>query len=162
MTLAIRDEPPSIWLIAALYSVLTILLTFPLAFHPGSTLVGSDPDYDLFMWTLAWDTHAFTSQPLGIFDANIYFPYRHTLAYSENLIGSAFLAAPVLWLSNNPILAVNFVAHVGLTEALLEARLPATIAAVIREVIVSFMVVSPWVRATGRTSGPQRRSRRRW
>jgi len=110
MTLAIRDEPPSIWLIAALYSVLTILLTFPLAFHPGSTLVGSDPDYDLFMWTLAWDTHAFTNQPFGIFDANIYFPYRHTLAYSENLIGSAFLAAPVLWLSNNPILAVNLVA----------------------------------------------------
>jgi hypothetical protein len=111
MTLATRDEHrvPSTWLVAALYSVLTVLLTFPLAFHPGSTLVGSDPDYDLFMWTLAWDTHAFTHQPLAIFDANIYFPFRYTLAYSENLIGSAFLAAPLLWLSNNPILALNFV-----------------------------------------------------
>ena len=111
MTLATTDEHrvPSTWLVAALYSVLTVVLTFPLAFHPGSTLVGSDPDYDLFMWTLAWDTHAFTHRPLGIFDANIYFPFRYTLAYSENLIGSAFLAAPILWLSNNPILAVNFV-----------------------------------------------------
>jgi hypothetical protein len=34
--------------------------------------------------TLAWDTHAFTT-PLSIFDANIYYPERHTLAYSENL-----------------------------------------------------------------------------
>jgi hypothetical protein len=111
MTVATRHEQrvPNTWLVAALYLVLTVLLTFPLALHPGSTLVGSDPDYDLFMWTLSWDTYAFINQPLAIFDANIYFPYRHTLAYSENLIGSAFFAAPVLWLTNNPILAVNLV-----------------------------------------------------
>ena len=92
---------------AAIYSALTLLLTYPLAFRAGSALVGSDADIDLFMWTLAWDAHAFTSQPLSIFDANIYYPYRHTLAYSENLIGSAFFAAPVLWTTRNPVLALN-------------------------------------------------------
>ena len=54
--------------------------------------------------------HAFVHQPLAIFDANIYYPFRHTLAYSENLIGSALIAAPVLWLTGNPVLALNMVA----------------------------------------------------
>jgi hypothetical protein len=35
------------------------------------------------MWTLAWDVHAFTHQPLDIFDANIYHPLRRTLGDSE-------------------------------------------------------------------------------
>ncbi len=57
----------------------------------------------------AWDVHAFVHQPLSIFDANIFYPNRNSLAYSENLIGSAFFAAPVLWLAGNPVLAVNVV-----------------------------------------------------
>src|SRR5262245_62008325 len=67
------------------------------------------PDAHLFMWTLAWDTHAFVHQPLSIFDANIFYPNHDTLAYSENLIGSAFFAAPVLWLTGNYVLATNMV-----------------------------------------------------
>ena len=62
-----------------------------------------NPDTHLFLWTLGWDVHAFTTQPLSIFDANIYYPQRLTLAYSENLIGSAFFAAPVLWLTGNSV-----------------------------------------------------------
>src|SRR4030095_1385429 len=38
---------------------------------------------------------------------NIYFPFADTLAYSENLIGSAFLAAPIIWLTGNLVLAMN-------------------------------------------------------
>jgi hypothetical protein len=98
---------PPLWVIALVYGALTLLLTWPLSFSPATTLVGSDPDIDLFMWTLAWDAHAFVNQPLSIFDANIYHPYRHTLAYSENLIGSALVAAPVLWAIGNPVLALN-------------------------------------------------------
>jgi hypothetical protein len=94
-------------LAAAAYLALTLLLTYPLGINAASTVVGSDADTDLFIWTLAWNTHAFTAQPLAIFDANIYYPFRHTLAYSENLIGSAFFAAPVLWATGSPILALN-------------------------------------------------------
>lgn len=94
---------------AILYAALTLFLAFPLSVHPGSRVMSPSPDTNLFMWTLAWDTHAFTHQPLGIFDANIYYPERWTLAYSENLIGSAFFAAPVLWLTGNMVLAMNVV-----------------------------------------------------
>ena len=62
------------------------------------------------MWTLGWDAHAFVHHPFSIFDANIYYPERRTLAYSENLIGSALLAAPILWTTGNLVLALNFVA----------------------------------------------------
>jgi hypothetical protein len=98
------------WKAAVLFAALTLVLTWPIALHPATATLPLGPDGDLFIWTLAWDTHAFLHQPLSIFDANIYHPLRHTLAYSENLIGSAFFAAPVIWLTGNPVLALNLVA----------------------------------------------------
>ena len=99
----------STWAAAALYVALTVVLAYPLSVTANRTLPADDPDGHLFMWTLAWDAHAFVRQPLSIFDANIFFPLRNTLALSENLIGSAIFAAPALWLTGNPVLAVNVV-----------------------------------------------------
>jgi hypothetical protein len=95
--------------VALLYLVLTVLLAYPLSLRPASLLIATDPDIQLFMWLLAWNTHAFVNQPLSIFDANIFHPQPNTLAYSENIIGSALFAAPVLWLTDNPVLAFNLV-----------------------------------------------------
>jgi len=95
---------------AVLYAALTLLLAYPLSFHPATSALPGDPDTDLFMWALAWDTHAVVSHPLSIFDANIHYPEPDTLAYSENLLGSVPFAAPVLWLTGNPVLALNVVA----------------------------------------------------
>ena len=91
------------------YLLLTLVLAYPVSLSPGTTLVADNPDTHLFLWTMAWDTHAFTSQPLAIFDANIFYPNLGTLAYSENLLGSALLAAPVIWLTGNLVLALNLV-----------------------------------------------------
>jgi hypothetical protein len=93
-----------------LFVGLTVLFTYPLPLDLAGTTLPLGPDGNLFMWTLGWDTHAFLRHPLSIFDANIYHPQLNTLAYSENLIGSAFFAAPVLWLTGNPVLALNVVA----------------------------------------------------
>jgi len=95
---------------AALYAALTLLVAYPLSLNPASSALPGDPDTDLFMWTLAWDTHAIVSRPLSMFEANIYYPQPDTLAYSENLLGSVPFAAPVLWLTGNPVLALNCVA----------------------------------------------------
>jgi hypothetical protein len=89
---------------------LTVLLAYPLSLAPHRLAFADDPDTQLFQWILAWNAHALATNPLRIFDANIYYPYGNTLAYSENLIGSGLLAAPVVWISGNPMLAVNFVA----------------------------------------------------
>ncbi len=95
---------------ALLYAALTILLGYPLTRYPASSVLSDAPDTNLYMWTLAWDTHAFAHHPFAIFDANIYYPERHTLAYSENLIGSAIFAAPVIWITGNLVFAMNIVA----------------------------------------------------
>ncbi|MDE3154430.1 MAG: hypothetical protein KGN76_04970 [Acidobacteriota bacterium] len=94
---------------ALLYVLLTILLSWPLGADPAGHTFSQSPDTRLYLWTLEWDAHAFIHQPFSIFDANIYYPFKDTLAYSENLIGSALFAAPVLWLTGNPVLAFNIV-----------------------------------------------------
>jgi hypothetical protein len=96
--------------VAAAYVVLTLALTYPLSVHPASTTFPGSSDRNLYIWTLAWDAHALLHQPLSIFDANIFHPYRWTLAYSENLIGAALVVAPVAWLLQNPVLTMNLTA----------------------------------------------------
>jgi hypothetical protein len=96
-------------LIVALFFILTLVFTYPLWVRPGDTVMWHGSDTELFAWTLSWDLHALTHAPWAIFDANIYYPQRHTLAYSENLIGSAVLAAPALLLTHNPVVAINVV-----------------------------------------------------
>jgi hypothetical protein len=103
-----RRMRPS-WRVLVLYGVLTLFFTFPLWVHPASKVLGVDNDTDLSAWLLAWDAHAIVHQPFSIFDANIYYPQRHTLAYAENLIGSALMVAPATWLTGNPLLAMNLV-----------------------------------------------------
>ena len=101
---------PRAWHAALLYVALTAVLAYPLARHAAGSVLSAGADTDLFLWTLSWDTHAFIHQPLSLFAANIFFPLHRTLAHSENLIGSGFIAAPILWLTHNPILAMNVVA----------------------------------------------------
>ena len=97
-------------MVTLVYAALTFLMALPFSLSPGSQVLGDVPDTHLFIWTLAWDTYAFLHQPINIFDANIYYPYANTLAYSENLIGSAFFAAPIIWLTGDPVLAMNLTA----------------------------------------------------
>jgi hypothetical protein len=98
-----------IWRVVALFAALTILMTAPFSLHAGSQVVSTGTDTDLMVWTLGWDVHALTSHPLHLFDANIFYPNHNTLAYSENLLGSVIFAAPVIWLTHNPVLAMNVV-----------------------------------------------------
>jgi len=88
--------------------VLTVVMTFPLAFQAWGTITNyGDPL--LNTWIMAWDAHKLTSDSLNLFNANIFYPYTGTLAYSENLVGNAILAAPVIWVTGNPIFAHNVI-----------------------------------------------------
>lgn len=109
----IGSERKQLVLVTVCYAVLTFVMAFPFSWSPGSRVLADVPDGHMYLWTLAWDAHAFLNQPLRIFDANIYHPYANTLAYSENLIGSAFFAAPIIWLTGNIVLATNLTALIS-------------------------------------------------
>ena len=96
-------------LLVLLFGALTLAMAAPWSLHPSTRVVIDNPDTHLYLWTLGWDAHAFATAPLSIFDANIYFPYANTLAYSENMIGSALVAAPIIWLTGDLVLALNAV-----------------------------------------------------
>jgi hypothetical protein len=85
-------------------------MTYPLSVHPATEVLSDSADTDLVVWLLSWDIHAFLHRPWAIFDANTFAPLRHTLAFSENLIGSAVVAAPVVWVTGNAVLAMNLIA----------------------------------------------------
>ena len=96
-------------LLTLLFVALTLVMALPFSLHPGSRLLVDAPDSHLFLWTLAWEAHALVTRPWAIFDSNFYYPYANTLAWSENLLGSGLLAAPIIWLTGNVVLALNLV-----------------------------------------------------
>jgi hypothetical protein len=102
--------PRESWKVLLAFIALTIVLAYPLSLDPGRRVMAIAADTDLFIWTLAWDAHALVTQPLALFDANIYYPQARTLAYSENLIGGAIFSAPVWWITGNAVLAMNVAA----------------------------------------------------
>jgi hypothetical protein len=126
------------------FAALTFVLTLPLSLNPAGRVAALAADTDLFIWTLAWDAHAILSQPLALFDANIYYPQTRTLAYSENLLGGTIFSAPVWWLTGNAVLAMNVAALAscvlcGVGAWLLARRLGASdAAALVAGVIFAF------------------------
>ena len=92
--------------VIALYTVLAVVSTFPLALHLADGLVAA-PDTLLHTWILAWDVHAALSNPLHLYDANVYYPFPLPLTYSDAMLSGAVLIAPVLLFTNNPVLAHN-------------------------------------------------------
>ena len=92
------------------FGALTALLTFPLAFRLGSLAYRIDNgDGQFSIWNVAWVARGLVLDPLHVFDANIFYPHRMTLAYSEANLGSGALAIPVYWATRNPYAAHAFV-----------------------------------------------------
>ncbi len=91
---------------ALLFLALTLLLTNPLALHVWNA-VQDKQDGLLNTWITAWVGHALTTDPLNLFNANIFYPYPNTLAFSEILMPPSLLALPFTLAFNNPIFGYN-------------------------------------------------------
>jgi hypothetical protein len=98
----------------ALFVLLAIVHTWPLATAPGRLSRNDTADTVHHEWILAWDAHQLLHDPLHLFDANIFYPERNTLAYSDHLLVQGVMAAPVLWSGASPVLAYNLVLIAGL------------------------------------------------
>src|SRR5437867_4990206 len=97
-------------LVAAGAVVLTVAMTYPLAFKLGHVARIDNGDGQFAVWNVAWVARTLVVDPLHVFDANIFYPHRGTLAYSESNVGAGLLALPAYWMTRNPYLAHNTVA----------------------------------------------------
>jgi len=90
------------------FAALTAAMTWPQALHLADAAHDAG-DPLLNAWTLAWVAHQLPLVPAHLFDANIFFPERDTLAYSETLLAPAIAAAPLHWLGVPALLVSNLV-----------------------------------------------------
>jgi len=86
--------------VTTLTIVLTLILTYPQARRLDSVTDLGDPLFSI--WRLAWIAHQLPRDPLHLFDANIFWPMRFTLAYSDSTLLLGFAAAPFIWLGIAP------------------------------------------------------------
>ena len=91
------------------FLTLTGALTYPLAFRLSSLSRVDNADGQFALWNVAWVARTLVVDPLRVFDANIFYPHRGTLAYSEANLGAGLLAVPAYWLTGNPYTALNLV-----------------------------------------------------
>src|SRR4026207_1209505 len=97
----------------AICLLLAIVHTRPLARHPASLSRNDNADTELNEWILAWVQHQLPRDPLHLFDANIFYPAKDSLAFSEPLIVRAGRGAPLAWAGGSPVLVYNILLILG-------------------------------------------------
>jgi hypothetical protein len=86
---------------------LAVLMTWPLASGLGRLGRTSNMDGLYGVWNVAWVSRTIVSEPGSLFDANIFYPHRHTLAYSEANIVAGVVGIPAWLLTHNAYAAHN-------------------------------------------------------
>ncbi len=120
-------------LACGLFLMLSILHTWPLTAVLPSQIKG-DHDAVLNVWTLGAIAQQLARDPLHPLDVNMFYPFGDALATLDPQLANGTLAAPVTWVSRNPVLGHNvfilatFVLS-GLTMFLLVRELTGSVAA---------------------------------
>ncbi len=92
----------------AIFFALVLVMTNSLALHLASA-VEDQQDALLNTWIIAWVGHALITDPLNLFNANIFYPYSNTLAFSETMLPQGILALPFNLAFDNTVLGYNLV-----------------------------------------------------
>jgi hypothetical protein len=95
---SVRFAAHAAWLLAFL--ALAAVMLRPLA--TSGVLVPDSDDAYFSIWRLAWVAHQLPADPAHLFDANIFFPDRNTLAYSDAMLMVGAAAAPLFWAGVEP------------------------------------------------------------
>src|SRR5215831_7987209 len=89
-------------LVFAAFVGLTIIMTWPWVVHIRDATPDKGDSY-FGAWTLWWDYHQTFHDPLNLFQGNILYPYRYTLAFSEHDYGIAIFFFPLYALGLKPL-----------------------------------------------------------
>jgi hypothetical protein len=102
------------------YLIATVLATWPQAARMGSGL-GDLWDAKLNAWIFHWDFHQVFRDPIHLFDANIFYPARYALAFSENLFGAAVFGFPFFASGASTLFVYNLLFLLGMLLSALAA-----------------------------------------
>ncbi len=94
------------FLVFCYFLIATTYITYPLIFHLKDYSLGYG-DQLLIAWIMNWDIHSFFHNIFSIFNANIYYPYHNSLAFSDTFFSSALIAIIPLLFLKEPIVAYN-------------------------------------------------------
>jgi hypothetical protein len=89
-------------LIFFVFCLFTAALTWPYVTCLRDAVVDAGDPY-LVSWILWWDYHQTFTDPLHLFHANLFYPLRYTLAFSEHSYGISLLFFPLYALGARPL-----------------------------------------------------------
>jgi hypothetical protein len=99
------------------FFILANFITFPLIFHLTNLATGPGDEL-LIAWNQGWNIYNFTHNLpniLHIFNANLYFPFSNSLAYSDAYFTNSLIALIPVVLLKSPIVATNVNLIISLT-----------------------------------------------
>jgi hypothetical protein len=91
---------------AALYLVLTVAFTYPLALRLRIMDAG---DSAFFAWVMAWEAHALGTDPARLPHGNMFHPLRYTLGMDEPVLGTTLLVLPLHLFTDDAVFLFNVV-----------------------------------------------------
>ena len=86
---------------------LAVIMTWPLASGLGRLGRTTNMDGLYGIWNVGWVSRTIVTDPASLFDANIFYPHRSTLAYSEANILAGVVGIPAWVLAHNAYAAHN-------------------------------------------------------
>jgi hypothetical protein len=98
------------------FLALALVMTWPLG-SPAARVVPDIDDAFFSIWRLAWVAHQLVHDPAALFDANIFYPARHTFAYSDAMLLVGLAGAPFLWAGVPPAMVHNGLLIVALATS---------------------------------------------
>jgi hypothetical protein len=84
------------------FCAFTAVLSWPYVNYLRDAVADPGDPY-LIAWILWWDYHQTFTDPIHLFHANLFYPLRYTLAFSENCYGLALLFFPLFALGFRPL-----------------------------------------------------------
>lgn len=94
------------WIGTTLIFFATLVFFLPLIMNISNYSEGGDAMFNA--WTLARDQHCILQQGCPQYaNANIYFPHKDTMFYSETQLSAGLLTLPLYFINDNPIFSYN-------------------------------------------------------
>ena len=110
----------------ATYVLLVLASFYPQSVRPWDTIAYVGDSLES-VYLVAWNVHQFFRDPLHLFDANVLYPSRRALAFTDHRLLPSLVVAPVLWATRNPVLATSVAVGLACLLAAMGGRRLATV-----------------------------------